>query len=504
MKKLLQFFAILWLMNNVAQAYHIVATTTDSSATWGPNVKKIIRDSNRNLHLIYTADDDLGYKDIFYAYSTDHGLTWRAGLNLSNTAGATSEYPALEMDLNDTLYVTWTEGNTAQHLRCRKGVYENWSEHEIIINTQSPEGTMGVVVMSQDYVNNSGSVYLLSPSFCWIFQNRLHPPYFSIRNWNWYPQVVNPQLELLTYMYAFSTPADIHGPGWAESFMLIQILNGQQHDIFGFASTPHVSDVYPAYDDTSAHEMFPSYSYPNNVNGWPLDRGIVFIGQPISGTIVDREVFFGIPQQEGWKLNISNTPGIPSDCATIACLTDKKYRIVWQEGGEIVSVIFDASEGKIDPLVNISQTPGMASYSPAQIHDPYGGIVWTEAVGNRYFIVYDGPDSTRLAVEDTDADQALSDQWLARNYPNPFTDATTVAFTLPNSQPMSLQAVTLRIYNSAGQLVRSLLSEPCDSDVHTVSWNGINDAGKPLSSGVYLYRLQAGQKIATGKMMLIR
>jgi flagellar hook assembly protein FlgD len=65
--------------------------------------------------------------------------------------------------------------------------------------------------------------------------------------------------------------------------------------------------------------------------------------------------------------------------------------------------------------------------------------------------------------------------------------------------------VQLRIYNVAGQLIRTLVNEArTPGEVHTATWDGRNDAGQSVSSGVYFYKLVAGTFVQTKKMVLLK
>jgi flagellar hook assembly protein FlgD len=74
---------------------------------------------------------------------------------------------------------------------------------------------------------------------------------------------------------------------------------------------------------------------------------------------------------------------------------------------------------------------------------------------------------------------------LDQNYPNPFNPETRIRFTLPVDGDM-----TLRIYNSAGQMVRSLADGTHRAGIYDVTWDGRDDAGHNAASGTYLYNLQ--------------
>jgi hypothetical protein len=87
---------------------------------------------------------------------------------------------------------------------------------------------------------------------------------------------------------------------------------------------------------------------------------------------------------------------------------------------------------------------------------------------------------------------------LADNYPNPFNPETTIKYQLPEAG-----IVTLEVYNMLGQVVRTLVNEHQNAGRYAVQWNAANDNGQPLSSGIYFYRVQAGQEFQSVKKMLL-
>ena len=88
---------------------------------------------------------------------------------------------------------------------------------------------------------------------------------------------------------------------------------------------------------------------------------------------------------------------------------------------------------------------------------------------------------------------------LGANYPNPFNPETIIPFSL------SVDArVRLVVYNATGQLVRQLLDEVRGRGRYEIRWNGRNEAGEQVGSGVYLYRLQTGAVVKTKSLMLLK
>jgi len=88
---------------------------------------------------------------------------------------------------------------------------------------------------------------------------------------------------------------------------------------------------------------------------------------------------------------------------------------------------------------------------------------------------------------------------LDQNYPNPFNPTTTISFSLP-----SAQHVTLEIYNVQGQKVRTLIDEVRSAGEHAIEWDATSDAGDRVASGVYFYRLTAGEYVVSKKMTLLK
>lgn len=126
------------------------------------------------------------------------------------------------------------------------------------------------------------------------------------------------------------------------------------------------------------------------------------------------------------------------------------------------------------------------------------------ALGRDGILVFGGSGATLYAYQTPTAispqPAALVEGFsLAQNYPNPFNPVTTIPFTLPKAAN-----VTLVIYNSAGQPIRTLVSGNLSAGRHLLQWDGTDGAGKPVASGVYLYRLKADNFKEARKMTLVQ
>ena len=88
---------------------------------------------------------------------------------------------------------------------------------------------------------------------------------------------------------------------------------------------------------------------------------------------------------------------------------------------------------------------------------------------------------------------------LHQNFPNPFNPATTIRFDVTSEG-----AVELKVFNVRGQEVRTLVDEARPAGFWYVEWDGLNNNGTPVGSGVYLYRLTAPGISEARKMLIVR
>jgi hypothetical protein len=88
---------------------------------------------------------------------------------------------------------------------------------------------------------------------------------------------------------------------------------------------------------------------------------------------------------------------------------------------------------------------------------------------------------------------------VGRNVPNPFNPRTEIVFSLPRDGRASL-----KVFDLAGRLVRTLIDGDLSAGEHVAVWNGETDAGERAASGVYFYRVDAGPETATRKMLLVK
>ena len=125
--------------------------------------------------------------------------------------------------------------------------------------------------------------------------------------------------------------------------------------------------------------------------------------------------------------------------------------------------------------------------------------VFIFSFGSYKLEVRDAADYGAYVGVDPNYESASLTYKLDQNFPNPFNPETRFYFEIPKSHK-----VKIVIYNMLGQKVRTLLNEEFNAGFHIVNWNGRDDSGDLVPTGIYVYRIKAGSFIASKKMLLMK
>lgn len=123
--------------------------------------------------------------------------------------------------------------------------------------------------------------------------------------------------------------------------------------------------------------------------------------------------------------------------------------------------------------------------------DPY--------VPNRYTLTVVKADGSEVRSRIVTTEPLARRLALEQNFPNPFNPRTRIRFSVDRTSP-----VTLSIHDVSGRQVRTLLDRPMVPGVYVEEWDGRDAGGERVSSGVYFYRLQAGKRTLTRKMLMLK
>lgn len=162
------------------------------------------------------------------------------------------------------------------------------------------------------------------------------------------------------------------------------------------------------------------------------------------------------------------------------------------------SITHFANQMEYIPYDSLDASYGTAavSYTAAAGGFPLGDLNWYPDKKQAWQEWIDA--GMPVSVERTDL-AVPAEFRLAQNYPNPFNPSTTIEFELKNNA-----YVKLSVYNMLGQRVRNLVDQKQTAGRYLVQWDGMDENGKAVSSGIYFYRIETESFSATKKMLLIR
>ena len=127
-------------------------------------------------------------------------------------------------------------------------------------------------------------------------------------------------------------------------------------------------------------------------------------------------------------------------------------------------------------------------------------VLATDGVSNTYSS--NGPYKLTIdasTVSTVDENNLPMDFALHANYPNPFNPTTSIKYDLPENA-----VVSLMIYDIMGREIRHLVNETQSAGFKAIMWNGTNNYGQQVGTGMYLYHIKAGSFVQTRKMILIK
>jgi len=143
------------------------------------------------------------------------------------------------------------------------------------------------------------------------------------------------------------------------------------------------------------------------------------------------------------------------------------------------------------------QTPGDAV--AVDVRDHYAYV----ANSSEGIIVLEFYGETGIGGNDGEIFRPPKSWVLSQNYPNPFNPSTSISFDVPDTRA-SAQHVSLTVYDIRGRRAKALVDSSLEPGIHKVYWDGRDDQGVQVSSGVYLYVLRAGDETFTRKMIALK
>jgi hypothetical protein len=224
--------------------------------------------------------------------------------------------------------------------------------------------------------------------------------------------------------------------------------------------------------------------------------------------------------QEDWSFTVSiPEPPLPFSLLSPGdgdTVTTRTPTLSWEaatdpDPGDVVTyTLYIADNPEFNPQIifpDIEET----SYTTPNLQDETWYYWKVEAVDSKELITESNETFsffvyTSLGVGDGGVIPELPKVFaLDQNYPNPFNPSTSIGFDIPvNVVKEEGDRVLLQVYNLRGQLVRTLVDEVKTAGSYVVHWDGTNEQGEKAGSGIFLYRIQAGNFNATKKMVILK
>jgi hypothetical protein len=168
-------------------------------------------------------------------------------------------------------------------------------------------------------------------------------------------------------------------------------------------------------------------------------------------------------------------------------------------GKEVELITGSSSTNFWGPQLAALDSDGDGFTNGEELQDPNGE--WTpgsDAPGDFSLVTHPG-DATDFPVSVKQLAEIPNDYMLSNNYPNPFNPTTSITFSIPENSD-----VLLEVYNSLGERVRMLVNDNYSSGSYSTIWNGRDDFGYEVNSGVYIYRIVAANFVDSKRMILMK
>ena len=201
----------------------------------------------------------------------------------------------------------------------------------------------------------------------------------------------------------------------------------------------------------------------------------------------------GFPVTPDLSYPVNNTGNIPLDTILYwySAPTAESYRIIIARGADFASnTIFADTSGLMDTTFSVTGLNTNTFY------------FWKVKVSNQYGTSNWSASWRFKTINPTGVESELNSPTefsLYQSHPNPFNPVTQIRYTLPQ-----LANVQLKIYDILGREVKTLINSEQPAGAYRVEWNGTNNYGTQVSSGMYIYRIVAGKFVQTKKMMFLK
>jgi len=213
------------------------------------------------------------------------------------------------------------------------------------------------------------------------------------------------------------------------------------------------------------------------------------------------------------NIMVAEAPQMFPENPKVSLENDGRLAVAWTEyGGDVSNIYFRTfSDGKPDgpgSRLNTAADDMLQDFPHIALLDQQLYSVWRDNrfPGLGFSIFFNRRSLSGTDVEDEPEEETRPVSFLlAQNYPNPFNLTTLIRYSIrPDVQGKSPVRISLVVYNLLGQKVRTLVDGQQEPGEYQVTWDGRDDGGEECSTGMYFYRLTAGDQSTAKKLLLLK
>ena len=281
---------------------------------------------------------------------------------------------------------------------------------------------------------------------------------------------------------------------------------GYLNDLYARNDTVYVCEYFAGsfsifdFSDKNNPELLARVDVPNSGyvhNIWPTDDGshVMTTEETVDQTVK----MWNIEDMENIQL-VGEYLGSNGYAHSTHIMGDFAYISHYSAGVTVVDIS--------DPT-NLIEVAQYDTYPFNDIPDPAGSGCWGAYPFTQNGMVFASNlegyltimqfTETNISIIDAELKQIPNQIILHQNYPNPFNPVTKLRYSIPENG-----LVKIIIYDMMGRQVKTLVNQSQDAGYRSVIWDATNDFEKPVSAGIYLYQIQAGEYIHTKKMVLLK
>ena len=439
---------------------HLVATSDMPEATAFNNGHKLAVEGwplqPARLHAVFASAND-----VFHSFSTNLGNTWSSPLNVSQTSGP-SRYPAIVRDsLLGALFAVWQDSTPGQdEIYCSSNQGNAWSAPVNVSNTPGQS---------------------IHPSLDADYQGRLHLVYADKSSGNY---------EIYYQRY--------ESGAWTDTLNLSRNTGLSDFPSLG----AYGDDVYVCWEDNSSghYRIFRRFW---NGTTWsaaePLTSDTISSRHPSLSCLASMDVRFSVTWEDsgsgGFRVRVIGVNGgggggaHPNLYPVISNIGTTWAYLSWQDRDSVYLTGYYFMRGYWTSPLAISQ-----GRYPSLLGS---NLLYTRGVSSPYQIMFTGGYYPIGVEADEQLDKALP--LILALHPNPSTGFVKTSLSLSRSASLSLE-----VYDLQGAVVRTLARTTLPPGRHEFLWDGRDDFGNKIPSGIYLLRASAGPRSQTARVLLLR